>query len=133
MASIGTTKFEEISEGCSVPVLRRLSIDSNFSDATRRRTVARRTGVKMQADVSRHGRLLRSLLLLPSMMSTVSSKMKETKWFCGPVRCSFLSLDCLQRRRRIRGLPIMNACQRPIVALHWFTSIPIVALCRIAS
>ena len=47
MASIGTIKFGEISERCSVPVLRRLSIDSNFSDATRRRTDTRRTGGKM--------------------------------------------------------------------------------------
>ena len=135
MASIGPTKFGEISEGCFIPVLWRLSIDSNFSDATTRRTDTRRTGGKMQAAVSRHGRLLRSLLLLLSTMSRVSSKTKGRKWFCGRVWCSFLfftPLDGSWRRRRISGLPIMNPCQRPMVALHWFTSIPIVGLCRIA-
>ena len=75
MARIGTTE-PTVSEGGSTPAFRRLSIDLHFSDPTRRSVDARRIG-KKQALVSRHGELLRLLLLLPTANTRVNSATKE--------------------------------------------------------
>ena len=144
MASIGTTKHPA-SVRVSTPVLRRLSIDLHFSDPTRRSVDARRIG-KKQALVSRHGgEVLR--FLLPTATRRVNSATKGRNRWSALVCCrvfflflclvlnarlqswflpGFLPLDGLPRRRRTSGLPAVNACQSPILALHWFTSIPIV-------
>ena len=147
MARIGTTE-PPVTEGVSTPAFRRLSIDLHFSDPTRRSVDARRIG-KKQALVSWHGELLRLLLLLPTATTRVNSATKGRNWWsallwvcCGvflPFLClllnarlqswflpAFLHFDGLSRRRRASGLPAVNACQSPILALHWFTSIPIV-------
>ena len=145
MVSIGTTEHP-VCEGGSTPAFRRLSIDLHFSDPTRRSVDTRRIG-KKQALVSRYGELLRLLLLLPTATSRVNSATKGRKRWSALVCCTvfplflclvlnarlqswflpvFLPLDGLPRRQRASGLPVVNACQSPILALHWFTSIPIV-------
>ena len=118
-----------------------------FSDPTRKNTSARRIGGKTQVLVSWHNRLLKKLLLLSNTITRVNSATKGRKWLRARVCCwvalltLYLALNvrlhsCFfflglplsglkHRRRRTSGLPTANACQRPILALHWFTSIPI--------
>ena len=122
----------------------------NFSDSTRKSMSARRIGGKTQALVSWHNRLLKKSLLLSNTTTRVSSATKGRKWVLARVCCRVALLPfCLalnarlyscffffilpfsglkHRRRWTSGLPTVNACQRPILALHWFTSIPIFCL-----
>ena len=145
-------------EAVSIPAFRRFSIDLGFSqpyprssDPTRKSMSARRIGGKTQALVSWHNRLLKKLLLLSNTITRVNSATKGRKWLRARVCCRvallplylalnarlpswffFLSLrfsGLKHRRRRTSGLPTANACQRPILALHWFTSTPMFRWC----
>ena len=81
------------------------------------------------------------LILLSTTTNRVSITTKGRNWQRTGVFCLFfcralnarlhsclltlIPLNGMQRLRRTRGLPVVNACQRPILALHCSTSIPI--------